>query len=430
MILKIIFFCFSLLLLTLSCVKEKRSSKSLITVDIEANIKNLKQINLSQFTDNIKYVTLESRLPFSWIAKIDISDKLIIVSDMKICILYDNQGHFISKIGSQGRGPGEYEFINNVGYEVNKAKMTISIQSIFDLMEFNLDGSFIKKHKNEFMIDNNENILLSKWIVIDDSLYIGHVPNTTGNIPYKALIINKKGDIIQMYKNYFLFNRSQPIFSDYEDFAHIYKFKETIYYNELFNDTLFSLNEKHEFIPRYFFNLGMLKMPESERGKFPQGRIMANFIFIWEIFQTENYLLFKCDFGNRFPEKRITPLTIIAGIEPAYFNTKYVLGMYNKNTGELIFCKPSSTDNPLFTSGLYNDIDGGPRFFPAKQVNDSTLVMWVTAEKLKAHIASEDFKKSEPKYPDRKKELEDLSNRLNDLDNPVFMFITIKKKTK
>lgn len=416
--------CFFLLLLTLSCVKEKRNTNSLITVNIAANIKNLKQINLSQFTDDIKYVALESKYPFSWIGKIFISEKFIIISDMKICFLYDNEGHFISKIGAQGRGPGEYEFVSNIGLFNNKI---VTIQSIFDLMEYNLDGSFIKKYKNGFMIDNNENIELRKWLIIDDSLYFGHVPNTTGNVPYKALIISKSGHIKQIYKNYNIFNREKTLFSDYEDFAHIFRFKGTIYYNELFNDTLFCLNEKYELVARYFFNFGKFKMPDSERVKLSQGPTMANYIFIWEIFQTENYLIFKCDFGNRFPEKRLTPLTIIPGIAPANFNTKYVLGLYSKNTGELIFSKPSTTDNPLFTSGLYNDIDGGPRFFPSKQINDSTLVMWVTAEKLKAHIDSDDFKKSSPKYPDRKKELEVLANRLTDLDNPVLMFVTFKK---
>lgn len=412
---------FSALLLLLSC---KKNDNSFRTVDVENNINNLKQISLSQFTDNIKYVALESKIPFSWIARIDLSENVIIVSDMKNCLIYDNEGHFITKIGAQGRGPGEYEFVNNIGFFKDKM---VSIQSIFDLMEYNLDGTFIKKYKNGFMIDNNENTYFSKWVIIDDSLYFGHVPNTTGQIPYKALIINKNGKIKHIYKNYLLCNREGPVASDYEDFAHIYRFKGSTFYNELYNDTLFSLNEKHEFIPRYFFNLGRLKMPASDRVKFPSGSIMANYIFIWEIFQTEKYLLFKCDFGNRFPAKRLTPITVIAGTEPAWYNTKYVLGLYNKNTGDLFFCKPSSTDNPLFTSGLYNDIDGGPRFFPSKQLNDSTLVMWITAEKLKAHVASDDFKNSAPEFPEKKRQLEELANNLSELDNPVLMFVTFNK---
>jgi hypothetical protein len=113
---------------------------------------------------------------------------------------------------------------------------------------------------------------------------------------------------------------------------------------------------------------------------------------------------------------------------PVTINTSHALGIFNKKTEELDFCKPTTTNNPLFTSGLYNDIDGGPRFFPTKQVNDSTMLMWVKANELKDHVASDDFKKTTVKYPEKKKELEKLANSLKETDNPVLMFVTFRKK--
>jgi len=108
-------------------------------------------------------------------------------------------------------------------------------------------------------------------------------------------------------------------------------------------------------------------------------------------------------------------------------NTTHALGIYNKETNDLIFCKPTDTDNPLFTSGLYNDIDAGPRFFPAKQVNDSTLMMWIAPGQLKEHVASDDFKNNIPKFPEKKKQLEELAGSLSEFDNPVLMFVTLRK---
>lgn len=104
------------------------------------------------------------------------------------------------------------------------------------------------------------------------------------------------------------------------------------------------------------------------------------------------------------------------------------MGIYNKKTGDLVFSKPTSTDNPLFTTGLYNDIDNGPRFLPQKQINDSTMVMWIESKQLKEHIASDDFKNDSPKYPEKKKELETFANSLSEFDNPVLMFVTFKNK--
>ena len=45
---------------------------------------------------------------------------------------------------------------------------------------------------------------------------------------------------------------------------------------------------------------------------------------------------------------------------------------------------------------------------------------------LKAHVASDAFIKSTPKFPGKKKELEELANSLKDTDNPVLIMIKLK----
>jgi len=47
--------------------------------------------------------------------------------------------------------------------------------------------------------------------------------------------------------------------------------------------------------------------------------------------------------------------------------------------------------------------------------------------KLKEYIASNEFKESNPKYPERKKELEELVNGLKETDNPVLVLVRLKK---
>jgi hypothetical protein len=120
--------------------------------------------------------------------------------------------------------------------------------------------------------------------------------------------------------------------------------------------------------------------------------------------------------------------TLIPTQNPILYNTTRALGVYNKKTGDLVFCTPTSTDNPLNTSGLLNDIDAGPKFFPKTQINDSTFVMWVNSKELKDHVASDDFKNGLPKFPEKKKQLEELANRLAEFDNPILIFVTIKSK--
>jgi hypothetical protein len=279
----------------------------------------------------------------------------------------------------------------------------------------------------------NESYYLSNWVLIGDSLLFGHVPNSTGKEENKALLIDKFGHIKHNYKNYILFERDKRISNTLENHAHISKFKDNVFYKELFNDTLFYLSDQLDLLPGFVFKLGKYKASESARKTLNFEEVYKS-IDLYCVFQTENYLFLDLNFGDHFPAKRLTqkkPPAALSGAQfldrYGWYNTRHALGVYDKRSGSLKFSKPTSTDNPLFTSGLYNDIDAGPRFFPQKQINDSTLVMWVNAEELKNHIASDDFKNCVPKFPEKKRKLEELANKLSTFDNPILMFVTFKK---
>lgn len=407
---------------------ESGTNDLLVSIDIEANMKKMEIINLSQFTNNIKYVPLENKedLYFANFSQLVFSEDLCILSSSQGCLLYDTGGHFISRIGRRGRGPGEYQSARLIGFDSRK---NIYLRSSEDLFEFQKDGSFVNKYSRSLLIDNKH--YLHSGFMVNDSMILGYVVNSTGQEKYRALIINKQGDIKYSFRNYELFKPDRMPTDGMEgSLTHYYRFNNSIFYKELYNDTLFSLSDKYELIPRYAFNFGRFKEPLSSRAKFIVERDMMKYMYISFVYHTEEYLFLDCNFGNQFPVKRLTPMQLLFGAKLSWYTTRSVLGIYDKRIGKLIFCKPTSTDNPLFTSGIYNDIDAGPRFFPTKQVNDSTMVMWVTAKDLKDHIASNDFKNNIPKYPTKKKEIEKLANSLSEFDNPVLMFVTIKNLDK
>ena len=78
-------------------------------------------------------------------------------------------------------------------------------------------------------------------------------------------------------------------------------------------------------------------------------------------------------------------------------------------------------------NGLINDLDGGPNIWPKTTKDDNTLVAWIDAIRLKNHVASDAFKNSKPKYPEKKKELERLANSLKETDNPILILVRLKK---
>lgn len=406
--------------------KTRNEKFPLISIDAEANSKKMEVVNLSHFTDDIRYVPFENKgdIFFDLLTDFEISGNLVLVINHSDgVLLYDTKGHFIAKIGSKGRGPGEYFANDLIGIDNKKH---IYIKSLFDLNEYKIDGSFVRKYKNTFLF-NNKDYLYGRCL-INDSLVLGHIINFTGQAEYKALLVNKQGGIKKYYKNYTKYKPEREYFTtDETDKTYYYRFNNKIYYKEFSNDTLFFLNDKFEMVPQYAFNLGKFKEPLSERAKLPEKRDFGKYFVMKYVYQTEKYLFINVFFGDHFPAKRLTPLKRPFSTVLKWENTVDALGIYDKETGELVFCKPTTTDNPLFTSGIYNDIDAGPRFVPRKQINDSTMVMWIDPKQLKEHVASNDFKKNTPKYPEKKKELEKLASTLTDFDNPILMLVTFKR---
>ena len=71
-------------------------------------------------------------------------------------------------------------------------------------------------------------------------------------------------------------------------------------------------------------------------------------------------------------------------------------------------------------------MDGGQNIIPKTIKDDNTIIAWMDPLKLKAHVDSEVFKNSTPKYPEKKKELERLANSLKETDNPVLVLVKLK----
>jgi hypothetical protein len=403
----------------ISC-NQKNQKNSVITVDIERNINNKQPIFISEFASDIKYIALQCSLNhyLHSVMVSDFSKDKTLVSDMSECFIYDSSGNFLSKIGNKGRGPGEYPFVNSAALVQNK----IFIKGSWDLFEFNMDGSIIKLHPNTFRI--NESMFVKSWIIFKDSLIFGHIPNTTGKIETSAIIMNTDGEILYSFPNYDLFQRDIANFGPFESYSHLYYYKKKLFYKALYSDTLYYLSEDLKLTPEFNFYLGRYKESISDRKKRSTDFDRFKYIYVNNVFQTKNFLLIDCNFGYYFTARRLTPLEVPLGT--LWYNSRYMLGVFNKNTGRLVFSQPSGTDNSLYTTGLYNDIDGGPKFYPKKVINDSTMVMFVSSLDLKKHISSIEFKQSNPKNLHKKKEFEDFVNNLESCDNPVLMYVYFK----
>jgi hypothetical protein len=417
---------FFILILSFSCCSsDKKEQNNISTIKLEYYINKWEQINLSQFSHNIRYILLKntgSPLTFSYMDCL-ISDSLILAKDNLNCFLYDLNGNLLRKIGSEGRGPGEYLLLSNsnFGWSGN-----IYLKGSYDFIEYSVDGKFINRYKN-ILKNNTGNV--GHWLQINDSLFLGCIANSTGHEENRLIIFNKKGKVKYALKNYRALNRERPFFSETERYVDLYRFENQIFIKQIVNDTLFILTSDFKLQPKYVFDFGKYSYQpflggNDELMKFSLNQM--NKIWVEKLFQIHDYYLLCCNFHLNFPAKRLTPKKVKDDFT-TYYNTTQALGVLNKKTHEFVFCKPTETDNPLFATGFFNDVDGGPRFYPMRMVNDSTLAMWIDVVQFKGHIGSNDFKNCQPLYPRKKLSLIDFEHRISNNDNAILMLVTFKK---
>jgi hypothetical protein len=51
----------------------------------------------------------------------------------------------------------------------------------------------------------------------------------------------------------------------------------------------------------------------------------------------------------------------------------------------------------------------------------------INSYQIKAHVASNEFKNSVPKFPENKKALEKLAESIKETDNPILIMVRLKK---
>lgn len=244
-----------MILLWLSLVVEV-AAQNKIEIDPEKVCKTI--VKISEITDEIHYVPLETK-PESLIsdpAKIRITDNLIFVKNRNPQSLkvFDYNGNFVTDIGKNGNGPGEYTRFISFGIdEINKV---IVVFNAFPdkLLTFGYDGKF----KESFPYNDGKNVNDIEFI--SDSKYVIMKSNSSGSTDFSYHIYTNNHQLIA--------KRIKPInFTMKGSFGLSQAFSYYIFKNQfivkenLLNDTVYFVSEMNSLIPQYVFDFGKLTFP-------------------------------------------------------------------------------------------------------------------------------------------------------------------------
>lgn len=353
------------------------------------------EITLSQLADEITYIPLDDSILMAGINS-NYNPKFV-NNHMYLCdsnhgiLIFNRDGSFLRKVGSKGRGPGEYLFGSE--FAVDNITGSVYLSDLSNLIKvYSRNGDYQRSFSlkeyggsiDALTMFNDRLFVTFNLQFGDDFKYEWVFLDTLGNI------VSKKERAIPIYKSNYLTGGGTYFFDQKMNFWHNFK------------DTVYSFNSDLTYRPNFILAPGEYRLPKSYVDD-PIKRL-PEYIMFKQIFETKKYLIIR-------------------------------YGFYKGKNGIIIIDKK---DYKSYTSyltsdndgGITNDLDGGIKFMPVSyNVEDGReyLMGLMDPFQLKAHANSNEFKSSTPKYTEKKKEFEKLANTLKETDNPVLLRVRLKK---
>jgi hypothetical protein len=367
----------------------------LITFDLK-NLPDLSKIRLSEIgATDIEYIPLETTTQnaISQVNNVIFSNSYFLIYGYSSVNMFRYDGSFVTKVGTVGRGPNEFTLAHDI--DINPENESIFIACGNKFLVFDKNGKFIRTFKGPLSGSG------MNFKFMEDGIICYYV-NDMGNIENSYILIDTTGKIIKNYPNRYSWKRKGPgVFYMWENI--FYKFSNQLFKKEIYCDTIFSFKNK-VFKSHMVIDIGKQRLTPEIRSSIvtkPDFSVTTHYNYItpWNLFEFSDFIYYEM-------------ITTICGTRGLYS----FIGSKKDNFRAMIDSE----------KGLSNDLDGGPDIWPRTIKDNSTIVSWIEALKFKQYISSEAFKNSNPKYIDKKKDLEKLANAIQENDNLIVILVKVK----
>jgi hypothetical protein len=303
--------------------------------------------------------------------------------------MFRYDGSFVTKIGTIGRGPNE--FTNAHDADINPKTGSIYVADGFQqkFIVFNKSGKVIRTFKTPLTGALN-------FKFTDDGI-LCYYANHMGIVENSFILIDTLGNIIKNFPNKYPWKRTVPnvIFLGENIF---YRFNGNLLKKEIYTDTVYAYRNK-SFTPNLIIDVGKLRLTPEIREKNDAKFIMNNFLTPMNLFEFGNYIYYEI-------------------VIPWEGKTEGLSWIGSKDGKFSVLFDPEID--------LINDFDAGPNIWPKTVKENSTLVSWIDAIKLKQYVISTDYMTLKPLNSEKKKQFEKLAQSIDESDNPIIMLIKVK----
>jgi hypothetical protein len=396
--------------------EKNQAANSFYTIDFPALLENKKELAISEISDSIVYIPLESigESALGTIHDAKLTKDYIFIHSYGTPLLaqFDIKGKFLRYIGKIGKGPQEYDLIRHFSVDEEAGLIFIQPNWLRVIQVYSFTGEFVKTIK----INRDEREIV--WS--RDSLFICYSEPSIGNEEFVFKETNSHGEILQAVKNYNKWKDPPPFgrMMSYPGQYFFYQFDNHLHFKGMYNDTVYTYSVTNKIIPKYSINLGKFRLPQEmiyERGLVT--RIAPKYLWVTvkesKSFVFIYYSAYDTDdsqgSGHGLPD---------AGF--IVYNKEEKVGTTLKSSSGKMFLF-----NNLGDWGFINDFDGGPELIPSF-VNDSLAFRFISSIAMKNYLSSDKFLNSTPKDQVKKSMLLRQMSGLKETDNDILMIAKLK----
>lgn len=355
------------------------------------------------YLSDIAVVPLETtdQCLISSVQRVELIDSLVIIGDADNIFLFNTDGKFISRIGRQGRGAGEY--LTHSGFFVNGGNIVVLDPNNGKLNQYDFSGKYIS---SESLPDG-----VSAWGYCampagDDEVLIFNQFNPLNNMTYTVMDMNKPEDSRDLYLTY------DPIKLNFAySFANhpMTRSGNAIHLTMPLDNTLYEYSGG-AISPKYTIDTPQELIPkedmarEAERTRSYLGAMLAftnmeRFGGFTDIFETDNYV-----FLHYFAKQAMPGLFI--------FDKKTNIGNY--------FVYPLTDgylESPIFPISTSN----GNKLLSVVQQTHAGGASFSIPQQLKAYVETQGIPVEEIPAP-----LQTMLDLADENNNPFLVFYTVK----
>jgi hypothetical protein len=418
-------------------------------IDIAGNLGAYSKVQMSELIIDVEYIPLETNSK----CLIDRTDNIIVTADRifvacdNYCYAFTRDGEFLTDIGRQGRGPGEWTSVVR-GISVDETNRIVYLDVGDNILEYTWDGKFVREVKTPSLGEGEMGARAMNVTFLRDNLFLGWFSSIVRTGPPYWIVFDDKGATVKNVDNRMVGESKNVRWSNSRT-ASPAMASGLAYLKENINDTLYYLNRRHDLVPAFVFDPGRYSYLRSGAAKLPyMERVMTrhyielpaaeareylpNFPMIFAV--NKIFFSFKLHNakrsgvkvpGGNVTTKRIGGNPMVREVHMSEFDdTDIMLGIYDIRGETTVLL---DRDPVTHRYGLVNDIDGGLSFWPRYYTSTGEMVDVVDAYEMKDLLTREHFATHPACDPAAHAKLQALLADLDEADNPVIVIATLKK---